>query len=97
MHFIIFATDRPDHRKVRDEEQPRHHAYIHDPALPVKVQVAGPTLGPDGETMNGSLFIIDAEDKAAAEAFVADDPYSQAGLFETVVIRPFRWGLGRPD
>jgi uncharacterized protein YciI len=44
--------------------------------------------------MNGSLFIIEAEDMAAAEAFVADDPYSQAGLFETVVIRPFHWGRG---
>ncbi len=94
MHFVIFATDRPDHEKVRDGEQPRHHAYIHDPGLPVRLQVAGPTLDPDSETLNGSLFIIEAEDMAAAEAFVADDPYNQAGLFETVVIRPFHWGVG---
>jgi uncharacterized protein YciI len=70
MHFVIFATDRPDHEKVRDGEQPRHHAYIHDPGLPVRMQVAGPTLDPDSETLNGSLFIIEAEDMAAAEAFV---------------------------
>jgi uncharacterized protein YciI len=96
MHFVIFATDRPGHEKVRDGEQPRHHAYIHDPELPVRVQVAGPTLDPDSETMNGSLFIIEAEDMAAAEAFVADDPYNQAGLFEAAVIRPFHWGAGAP-
>jgi uncharacterized protein YciI len=47
--------------------------------------------------VNGSLFIIEAEDIAAAEAFVADDPYNQAGLFETVVIRPFHWEVGLPD
>lgn len=94
MHFVIFATDRPDHEKVRDGEQPRHHAYIHDSGLPVRLQVAGPTLDPDSETLNGSLFIIEAEDMAVAEAFVADDPYNQAGLFETVVIRPFHWGVG---
>jgi uncharacterized protein YciI len=92
MHFVIFATDRPDHEKVRNGEQPRHHAYIHDPGLPVRVQVAGPTLDPDSEAMNGSLFIIEADDMAAAEAFVADDPYNQAGLFESIVIRPFHWG-----
>ena len=94
MHFVIFATDRSDHEKAREGERPRHHKYIHDPELPVRVQVAGPTLDPDSEAMNGSLFIIEAEDMAAAEAFVADDPYNQAGVFETVVIRPFHWGIG---
>jgi len=97
MHFVILATDRPNHEKVRDGEQPRNHAYIHDPGLPVRVQVTGRTLDPDKETTNGSLFIIEAEDMAAAEAFVADSPYNQAGLFETVVIRPFHWRVGRPD
>ena len=43
--------------------------------------------------MNGSLFIMEAEDRSAAEAFVADDPYNQVGLIETVVIRPFHWGV----
>jgi uncharacterized protein YciI len=96
MHFVIFATDKPNHEKVRDGERPRHHRYILDPGLPVRVQVAGPTLDPDSETVNGSLFIIEAEEMAAAEAFIADDPYNQAGLFETVVIRPLHLEVGRP-
>ncbi len=97
MYFVIFATDRPDHEKVRTGERPRHHQYIHDPTLPVRPRVAGATLDPDSETMNGSLFIIEAEDVAAAEAFIAEDPYNQAGLFETIIIRPFHWDVGRPD
>jgi uncharacterized protein YciI len=97
MYFVIFATDRAGSKEVRANERPRHHAYIGDPALPVRVRVAGPTLDADGQTRNGSLFIIEAEDMAAAEAFVADDPYGQAGLFETVVIRPFNWEMGRLD
>lgn len=96
MYFIIFATDRACCKDVRADERPRHHAYIGDPALPVRVRVAGPTLDADGQTRNGSLFIIEAEDMAAAEAFVADDPYGQAGLFETVVIRPFSWETEQP-
>ena len=47
--------------------------------------------------MNGSLLIVEAEDITAVEAFVADDPYCQAGLFETVVIRPpWFYGPGQP-
>jgi hypothetical protein len=97
MYIVIFATDRPDHGEVRAAERPRHHKYIHDPGLPVRLQVAGPTLDPDSKSINGSLFIIEADGMAAAEAFVADDPYNQAGLFETVVMRPFHWEVGRPD
>jgi len=97
MYFVIFATDRPDHEEVRAGERPRHHKYIHDPGLPLRPQVAGPTLDPESDTMNGSLFIIEAEDMAAAEAFIADDPYNQAGLFETIIIRPFHWEVGRPE
>ena len=97
MYFVIFASDRPDHEQVRAGERPRHHKYIHDPGLPVRLHVAGPTLDPESGTMNGSLFIVEADDLAAAEAFVADDPYNQAGLFETIVVRPFRWNVGQPE
>ncbi len=97
MYFVIFATDRPAHERVRDGERPRHHAYVRDPGLPVRVQVAGPIIDPESDTASGSLFIVEAEDMAAAESFVTDDPYSQAGLFETVVVRPFHWDLGRPE
>ena len=54
----------------------------------IRAQVACPTLDTDSETMNGSLFIIEAKDMVAAETFVTDDPYGQAGLFGTVAIRP---------
>ncbi len=97
MYFVIFATDKPGHEEVRAAERPRHLEYIRDPELPVRVRVGGPTLAPDTEAMNGSLLIVEAEDITAVEAFVADDPYCQAGLFETVVIRPFHWGLGQPN
>jgi uncharacterized protein YciI len=96
MYFVILATDRVGYGKVRAEARPRHHAYIVDPALPVRVRVAGPTFDADSQTRNGSLFVVEAENMAAAEAFVADDPYSQAGLFETIVIRPFNWDAGQP-
>jgi uncharacterized protein YciI len=38
----------------------------------------------------GSLLVVEAADRAEAEAFAAADPYAKAGLFESVAIRPFR-------
>jgi uncharacterized protein YciI len=40
--------------------------------------------------MNGSVVILDLEDRAAAEAFAAGDPYNQAGLFERVTISAWK-------
>jgi uncharacterized protein YciI len=40
--------------------------------------------------MNGSVFIIEFDTQAEAEEFAANDPYGKAGLFESVIIRPFK-------
>ena len=40
--------------------------------------------------MNGSLVILDLADQSEAEAFAANDPYAKAGLFEKVIIQPWK-------
>ena len=60
-----------------------------------KLLVAGPTLSEDGGDMTGSLIIIEAKERAEAEAFTRDDPYSQAGLFESVTIKPWKLVFAR--
>ena len=40
--------------------------------------------------MNGSVFIIEFDAIEDAREFAANDPYAKAGLFESVVIRPFK-------
>ena len=54
------------------------------------VFVAGPTLTQDGEGMNGSLMIVDFPDRAMVNAFATADPYAKAGLFESVIIKPWK-------
>ena len=44
--------------------------------------------------MNGSLVVIEAADRAAAEAWAADDPYAKSGLFSNVEIRPWKRVIG---
>ena len=73
-------------RKANRED---HLAYIKG-GFADRIVAAGPTLDPDMEGMNGSVFIIEFDAIEDAREFAANDPYAKAGLFESVVIRPFK-------
>lgn len=87
MLFALICTDKPGSLATRQAARPPHLEYLrsHEASL----QFAGPLLDPAGNPC-GSLLVIDAPDRAAAEAFAAADPYAKAGLFESTVIRPVR-------
>jgi uncharacterized protein len=88
MHFAIICIDKPDSSAVRKNTRPAHLEYLekHRP----QILVTGPMFGDDGESPYGSLLILDFADLAAAKAFAAGDPYNQAGLFESVTVKPWR-------
>lgn len=86
--FAIICTDKPGHAHVRQATRADHLAYARQSQD--KMLVGGPLLGPDGESMVGSLLVMDFPDLEAARAWCADDPYNKAGLFESVVVRPYK-------
>jgi len=88
MLFAIRCIDKPGHAHVRADNRPAHIDYIK--AHGNQVVLAGPLLSDDGQSMIGSLLVLDFENRAAADAFVAGDPYGKAGLFSEVVMTPFR-------
>lgn len=88
MLFVFFCTDKPGHQDVRLANREAHLAYLNDHAS--QLVSAGPTLDDAGETMTGSVLVMDFENKAAAETFAAGDPYAQAGLFASVEIRQWK-------
>ena len=87
MLFAIICTDRPGGLDLRLATRPTHLAYL--TMYAERIVHGGPTLDMDGRPC-GSLLIIEAEDRAAAEGFAAQDPYTKAGLFESTLVRPFR-------
>ena len=87
MLFAIVSTDRPGGLDLRLATRPTHLAYL--TMYAERIIHGGPMLDADGRPC-GSLLLIEAEDRAAAEGFAASDPYAKAGLFEATVIRPFR-------
>lgn len=54
-----------------------------------RIRFAGPVLADDGETPRGSLTLLDVPDRAAAEAWLAEEPYNKAGAFGEVTVT--RW------
>ncbi len=97
MYFVVFATDKSGTQDIRAANRPTHREYLRNPGRhPITVRVAGPTLAEDGVAMNGTLLIVEAASIDAVRAFVADDPYSRAGLFQSVEVRPWNWGLNNP-
>ncbi len=88
MLFIIDCEDKKGHADLRTSTRRHHLEYI--TRFKNQVCAAGPTLAEDGESMTGSLLIIDFPSRDAAEGFAAGDPYHKAGLFETVTIRPWK-------
>ena len=83
--FVLTCVDKPASLDVRLGARAAHLAWVGEQPL----KLGGPFLDEAGE-MCGALMIIEVADLAAARAFSAADPYTQAGLWASVDIRPFR-------
>jgi uncharacterized protein YciI len=87
MHFIVHCLDHPGTVGDRLAHYDAHKAYLG--AAPIRIVISGPLLADDGETMIGSLFLVEAASKAEVEAFNAADPFNQAGIWQDIRIHPF--------
>ncbi len=88
MHYAFLCHDKPGAIDIRKANRDAHLAHLR--GIGDRILVAGPLLGDDGQTMIGSLLVIDFPDRKAAEAFAANDPYAKAGLFQSVTVTPWK-------
>ena len=88
MPYAIQTQDKPGHGHLRAELRAAHLAYL-DANL-TKLLAAGALIDDDGTGGHGGILIVDTEDRAEAEAFIAGDPFSKAGLFESVTLTRWR-------
>lgn len=89
MFFALTCIDKPGALQTRLDNRATHLDYLNGSG---RVVFAGPFI--EDEKPAGSLVVIEAEDRAAAEAFAAADPYALAGLFESVTVREWRRVIG---
>lgn len=85
MPFHIYCMDDPGKPGLRQKTRAEHLRYMIDHkdrilfGGPMRVDVDGPVVG--------SAFALDYQTRAEVDAFLANEPYYRAGLFESVVVR----------
>lgn len=87
MLFAIHALDHDDALERRLANYDAHKSYLG--ASKIKTVVSGPLVADDGETMIGSLFIVEAESRDEVVAFNRADPFAAANVWKSVEIHAF--------
>ena len=95
MLFALICTDKPNSLAIRKANRPEHLDFLE--SLGDMLVLAGPFTEADGETMNGSLIVIEAISLDAARKIASGDPFAKAGLFASVEVRPWLWTVNSPD
>lgn len=87
MLFAFILIDKPDHGALRLRVRPEHKAYLG--AVAERMAFVGPFTHDDGQTMLGSLLVIDFPSRDAAHAWLANEPFTKAGLYASTTIHAF--------
>ena len=97
MLFVVHALDKKDILPTRAKYYRDHRIHL-DRAVEhgVDVVTAGTLVDDDGETPVGSIFVIDATDRSAVDAFTKSDPYHVNGVWERVSIHGYNKKRGTP-
>jgi uncharacterized protein YciI len=85
--YVLRLLDKPDAGALRQRMRPAHKAYLAKVAG--RIAFAGPLMHDDGVTMIGSLLAIDFATRDAVHAWLADEPFTRAGLYGSVEIHAF--------
>lgn len=98
MLFVVHALDKQNIMPVRAKHYRAHRIHLDEAgSYHVDVVTAGTLLADDGEIPAGSVFVIDAKDRAAADAFVRSDPYYVHGVWERVDLHAYNKKRGTPS
>ena len=90
MRVALVCIDKPECLQIRLDNRAAHLAYI---AATAVVEMAGPFLNADGQ-MTGSLIILTVDTLADAQDWAQSDPYSLAGLFQSVTVAEWKKVIG---
>jgi uncharacterized protein YciI len=90
MLFAFYCQDVENSLEKRLAARPDHLARLTELNDAGRLVLAGPNPNPDAEGFTGSLVVADFTDLDAAVAWANDDPYMAAGVYEGVIVKPFK-------
>ena len=95
MLWAIYLIDKPNSAEIRAKHMDAHRAYLN--SVDSVCFFTGPLQNDDASQSIGSLFIISANSRAEAQAFVDNETFYKAGVFESVKIARTRKGHFHPE
>lgn len=87
MNYVFTLRDKPDGLPLRLSVRSEHKAYLESVAD--RMAFAGSLTTDDGQTMIGSVLAIDFDSREAAQAWLAHEPFTVAGLYASVSVNAF--------
>ncbi|MEJ5865856.1 YciI family protein [Pseudomonas farsensis] len=95
MLYAIIASDVANSLEKRLAARPAHIERLQQLKAEGRVVLAGPHPAIDsndpGEAgFSGSLIVAEFDSLAAAQAWAEADPYIAAGVYDKVVVKPFK-------
>jgi uncharacterized protein len=95
MWYAIISQDRKNSLELRLASRPAHLARLEDLKMEGRLLLAGPHPAVDGENpgeagFSGSLIVAEFESLEAAKKWADADPYNSAGVYASVMVKPFK-------
>ena len=95
MLYAIIASDVANSLEKRQAARPAHIERLQQLKAEGRVVLAGPHPAIDsndpGEAgFSGSLIVAEFDSLAAAQAWADADPYIAAGVYDKVIVKPFK-------
>lgn len=95
MLYAFLCTDNPDSLAKRQSVRPQHLARLQKLKDEGRLVLAGPhpaidSVDPGAAGFSGSLIVAEFATLADAQIWASADPYVEAGVYQTVVVKPFK-------
>ena len=95
MWYAIISQDVEDSLERRAGAREAHLARLRELVDKGRLLIAGPHPAVDAEDpgpagFTGSLVVVEFDSLADAQAWADADPYVDAGVYQSVVVKPFR-------
>ncbi|MGB3610615.1 MAG: YciI family protein [Cellvibrio sp.] len=95
MLYAIISEDVANSLELRKGARPDHLARLQTLKEEGRLVLAGPhplidSDNPGDAGFSGSLVVAEFSSLQAAEAWAAADPYVAAGVYQKVVVKPFK-------
>ena len=95
MYYAIISEDIPNSLELRMSARPAHLERLKALANEGRLLIAGPhpaidTEDPAEAGFTGSLVVAEFASLEAAKAWADADPYIEAGVYQSVKVKPFK-------